>query len=329
MSFEAREAFMNRIKLKLNERFFPKELEEILNSVADSLFGFDIDLKEDVTVTYDEEFLKIYINALRVQGRSEKTLDRYNYVITHMLNAIRMPTREISINHVRTFLSNEKARGLSESTLEGYRQIFSAFFGWLHKEGLIIRNPIANIGAIKVPKKIRKAYTDTEIEQLKRKARTPRDAAIVTFLFATGCRISEVIQLNIDDVNLMRHECKVVGKGNKERRVYLDEVAVLFLKEYLIKRNDDNPALFVGLKAPFERITPHGIRSMLAKLGKIADVEHVHPHKFRRTRATNLIKHGMPINEVADILGHDKIDTTMQYIAMDDSILRTDYNKFV
>ena len=226
------------------------------------------------------------------------------------------------------YLAKEKERGLSDNTLEGIRQIFSAFFGWLYKEGLILKNPIVNLGAIKVPKKMLKPYSDSDIELLKQNSTRIRDQAIVTFLLATACRISEVTQLNKDDVDFIKMECKVSGKGSKERKVYLDEVACMFLKEYLKNRTDDNAALFVSIKKPYDRLASGGIRNMLKKLGIEADVDHVHPHKFRRTTATNLLKHGMPIHEVAAVLGHDKIDTTMEYIVMDDNMIRHDYQKY-
>ena len=175
---------------------------------------------------------------------------------------------------------------------------------------------------------IMKSFSETDIEMLRLKTKTPRDIAIITFLLATACRVSEVVNLNIDDVNFIKMECTVHGKGEKERKVYLDETSVLFLKEYLLKRTDDNFALFVSLRKPYKRLSRDGIRSMLHTLGINADVDHVHPHKFRRTKATNLIKHGMPIEEVSAILGHDKLDTTMMYIAMDDNTVKHDYQKF-
>lgn len=328
MSLEARETFLNRVRHKLNDYCIAVQVEKILESVSDCLYGFDLDVTQTNSVIIGDDFLEVYINALKVQGRSEKTLERYEYIIRRFMNSAKTNTKEISIHHVRTFLANEKERGICDNTLEGYRQIFSAFFGWLYKEGLISKNPIVNLGAIKVPKKLRKPYSETDIELMKQKAKYTRDAAIVTFLLATACRISEVTQLNRTDVNFTNRECKVLGKGNKERKVYLDEVACLFLQEYLNERTDANEALFVSIHAPYERIHPGGIRNMLKNLGINAEIDHVHPHKFRRTKATSLIKHGMPIHEVAAILGHDKLDTTMKYIAIDDNVIKNDYQKY-
>lgn len=328
MSREARETFLNRIRHKLEDYCIAVQVEKILESVNDCLYGFDIDLLGNNAVIICDDYVKAWIDALQLQGRSEKTLERYNYIVKRFMSTIETDTKEITIHHVRNYLAKEKERGLSDNTLEGIRQIFSAFFGWLYKEGLILKNPIVNLGAIKVPKKMLKPYSDSDIELLKQNSTRIRDQVIVTFLLATACRISEVTQLNKDDVDFIKMECKVSGKGSKERKVYLDEVACMFLKEYLKDRTDNNTALFVGIKKPYNRLAPGGIRNMLKKLGIEADVDHVHPHKFRRTTATNLLKHGMPIHEVAAILGHDKIDTTMEYIVMDDNMIRHDYQKY-
>lgn len=328
MSREARETFLNRIRHKLEDYCIAVQVEKILESVNDCLYGFDIDLLGNNAAIICDDYVKAWIDTLQLQGRSEKTLERYNYIVKRFISTIETDTKEITIHHVRNYLAKEKERGLSDNTLEGIRQIFSAFFGWLYKEGLILKNPIVNLGAIKVPKKMLKPYSDSDIELLKQNSTRIRDQAIVTFLLATACRISEVTQLNKDDVDFVKMECKVSGKGSKERKVYLDEVACMFLKEYLKDRTDNNTALFVSIKKPYNRLAPGGIRNMLKKLGIEADVDHVHPHKFRRTTATNLLKHGMPIHEVAAILGHDKIDTTMEYIVMDDNMIRHDYQKY-
>lgn len=329
MSSEVKETFINRLRMKLSDYCIPVQIDKILGSVSDCLFGFDIDVTvEDSTVYIGDDFLELFINALTMEGKSKHTTSQYKYILERFLREIGENIKAITAHHIRSYLSSKKEQGMEDSSLESYRLIYSSFFNWLYREGLITKNPMANVGAIKVVKKIKKSFSDTDIELLKLNGKDPRDIAIVTFLLATACRISEVVNLNIDDVNFISMECTVHGKGGKERKAYLDEQSVLFLKEYLLKRNDDNPALFVSLRNPHKRLTGDGVRYMLRKLGIEADVDHVHPHKFRRTKATNLIKHGMPIQEVAAVLGHDKLDTTMMYIAMDDNTVKHDYQKF-
>lgn len=325
---EAKNVLFNRIRIKLSDFCIPSQIDKILELVSDCLFGFSIDVVEDSTIHIDADFLDMFIDALKIQGRSECTLNQYRYVLNHFLKTIKTKTSSITADHIRSYLKLKKEQQLADSSLESYRLIFSSFFTWLYGEGLIDKNPMINIGSINVTKKMKKTFSDVDIEKLKIKSKNPRDIAIVTFLLATACRVSEVVNLNINDINFETMECIVHGKGNKKRKVYLDEISVLFLKEYLAIRNDSEPALFVSLRAPNKRISADGIRYMLKTLGVQADVNHVHPHKFRRTKATSLIKHGMSINEVSTILGHNTLDTTMEYIVLDDDTIKHDYQKF-
>ena len=263
---------------------------------------------------------------MQIQGRSEKTIKRYRYLIGRMMEDVNVPTRSITVYHLRQYLAKEKARGISDRTLEGTRQVFSAYFNWLHREKLIETNPIANLGTIKYPKKIKVTYSEIDIEKMKFCCKTLRDRAIICFLLSTGCRISEMIRLNRENVDLNNLECTVLGKGNKERTVFLDPVTGMLIRDYLTQRKDDSPALFINKRK--QRLSAQGVRAMMVKLAKVSTVDHVHPHKFRRTLATSLIRHGMPIQEVAAILGHDKLDTTMQYVVLDKTDVKNSYRKY-
>lgn len=326
MGLDAKITFENRLKLDLEAILTVENLNRVLEIVSNTLTGFEMEVRTESEAGRDD-LLPIYLNALSIQGRSPKTVSRYEYVISRFLKALSVPTREITIYHLRNYLASEKSRGVADSTLEGSRQVLSAYFNWLQREGLIQTNPSANLGAIKVKKKLKTAYSDIDIEKLKQNCGNLRDRAIVTFLLATGCRVSEMTQLNIQDVDLENLECTVLGKGNKERTVFLDTVAGMTLTQYLSQRTDHEDALFISLRG-HRRIQPGGIRTMLNKLGLLAHVEHVHPHKFRRTRATNLIKHGMAVQEVAAILGHEKLDTTMEYVVMDKRAIKNAYQKY-
>ena len=328
MSKEARLVFENRLKQKIGEKFAGFQEETILEMVADCLDGFNIEM--GVIEAYDsEDLLKNYLNALDIQGRSPKTLNVYEYQIRRLMKWVEIPVQDLTVFHLRAYLNNEKERGLSNETLEGIRQVLSAYFNWLHREGLILRNPTANLGAIKRQKKVKTTYSEIDIEKLKTHCKTLRDKAIVCFLYSTGCRISEALSLNRNDVDINSLECTVLGKGNKERTVYLDGVSAMVLSEYLDQRTDNEEALFVGTNFPHARMQPGGVRAMLHELEEETGVEHVHPHKFRRTRATRLVKHGMPIQEVAAVLGHEKLDTTMKYVVMDKSDIKNAYQKYV
>lgn len=326
MAIEAKSLFLRDLEQTLSNELTATDMSKVLSIVSDKLPRYDMNTISDQSNIDSDDLTKAYLTALEVGGRSRLTVERYRYIISRMKATIAVPIRDITVYHLRKYLSDEKTRGISDRTLEGIRQVFSAYFNWLQREGLIKTNPTANLGSIKYLKKQKNIYSDADIERMKCACKNARDKAIVCFLKATGCRISEVTQLNRDDVNFTTMECVVLGKGNKERVVYLDQIAILTLQEYLECRTDQSKALFVGKGS--ERLTPNGIRRMLTQLGMDAHVEHVHPHKFRRTLATNLIRHGMVIQEVSATLGHDKLDTTMQYVVLDKTAMKHSYCKY-
>ena len=325
MSIEAKATFLNELERRLSDKLTVTVMGDAMETLADMLCNYDIERMPDAADAPDD-LLDAYIAAMQVEGKSPKTIERYKYLIRRMMAAVNVPTRQITVYHLRRYLADEKARGIQDSTLEGVRQVMTAYFNWLQRENLIRQNPTANLGVIRRKKVIRKAYSEIDLEKLKEFCKSARDKAIVCFLMTTGCRISEVTGLNRDDVDLEKLEAKVLGKGNKERRVYLNDVAGMAMRVYLESRTDDNPALFVNCRK--ERWTPNGVRQMMTELAKRSGVEHVHPHKFRRTLATNLIKHGMGIEEVGRILGHEKLDTTMKYVVLDDQMIKNSYRKY-
>lgn len=325
MAIEAKIVLLSELERALSDKLTAANMSTVLSILSDKLTKFNIE-SLDVDDNQNDDLLEAFLNALAVEGRSHKTIQRYRYIIGRMRNALKVPTKNITVFHLRRYLTDEKARGISDRTLEGIRQTFSSFFNWLQREGLIETNPTANLGAIKYTKKQKDLYSEADIEKMKFGCRSIRDRAILCFLKATGCRISEMTQLNRDDVDLINLECKVLGKGNKERIVFLDQIAAMTIEKYLNTRTDDYPALFIGKGS--ERLQPNAVRKMLTQLGQNSNVEHVHPHKFRRTVATNLIRHGMPIQEVAAILGHDKLDTTMQYVVLDKTDVKNAYRKY-
>ena len=325
MAIEAKAVLLSSLSTRLSPIVTAESRDRVLECVAQLLDGFNVEVRSDVALQQDD-LLDAYISALQVEGKSAKTIERYRYVLARTLETLGVPVRGVNVYHLRRYLAEEKERGISDRTLEGYRQVFSAFFNWLQREGLIQQNPTANLGPIKYAKKIKTTYSAVDMERLKLACDSKRDKAIICFLAATGCRISEMTALNRDDVDLNNLECTVFGKGSKERTVYLDAVAGMVLREYLDERTDDHPALFIGKGT--DRITPHGVRFMMTKLQDKSMVDHVHPHKFRTTRATDLIRHGMPIQEVAAILGHEKLDTTMKYVVLDKTDIKNSYRKY-
>ena len=327
MSIIAKQTFIAELRERLRTKMTLAEIEELSREISEQLTYYKMErVEEDDGRNEFEEFLSLFINTKRIEGRSEKTLDRYAYILKRYKETDPTPIHKITVYNIRQYLAKEKTRGIADSTLQGYRDVFSAFFGWIHRERLIPLNPCANLNPIKCKKEIRLPYTSVEIERLKEVCSSVRDKAIICFLLSTGCRISEVCGLNRADVDFDNLECTVLGKGNKERTVYLDSVAAMQLQKYLDSREDDGEALFIGKGT--SRMQPGGIRKCLRVIGDRAGVPNVHPHRFRRTLATNLIKHGMPIQEVANILGHEKLDTTMMYVYLDKQSVKNSYKKY-
>lgn len=326
MAIDAKMSFLGQIERKFSEKLTAMDMGICLGIISDVLEMFD--MRENFRTCDDtpDDLLDSFVASMQIQGKSPQTIDRYVYVIGRFMKFAKVPTRRINVYHIRNWLQAEKQRGIADSTLEGNRQVLSSYFGWLFRESLIEKNPVANVGVIKVAKKKKLTYTDIEMEKLNQNCKTIRDKAILHFLASTGCRVSEMTGLNRDTVNLKTLECVVHGKGNKERTVYIDSVTGMLLEKYLANRKDDNEALFVGrLK---ERLKPGGVRIMLNTLAKLAGVQHCHPHKFRRTLATEMARRGMPIHEVSHYLGHESLDTTMTYVNINDDDMRHDYMRY-
>ena len=327
---DAKQSFLSQVKKRAAEELKAADMERLMVILSDVLERFRMEEMMDAGKwnMNDDDLIDAFVASLNVQGRSRKTIERYRYIIGKFMQHAQTSPRTVNVYHIRNWLAAEKQRGIQESTMEGNRSVLSSFFGWLFKEGLIEKNPIANVGVIKVPKKAKKTYTDIDFERLNQGCETLRDRAIIHFLRSTGCRISEMCGLDRDMVDLEALECVVHGKGNKDRPVYLDPVAGMILEQYLRQRTDTSPALFAGMRGQ-DRLQPNGVRAMLKKLGRETGVDHVHPHKFRRTLATNLARHGMPIQEVANLLGHEKLDTTMRYVVLNNEETKHNYRRCV
>lgn len=324
MAIEAKLTFLDRLQMEVGSILTVNQVSRLMNIVSGILNGFDLSelLTEGNT---NDDMVECFISAKQVQGLAKSTLHRYREVIRKLIREARVKTSEMTVHHIRKYISNRQSSGLKDSTIEGERQIFSTYFNWLQRENLISKNPTANLGAIKCAKKIKKIFTENDIENMRRSCKTIRDRALIETLRSTGCRISEVMGMTIEQVDLNNMQCLVHGKGNKERIVYLDAVASMCIRNYLAIREDNEQWMFMGQKG---KLTQSGVRQMLKKLEEASGVEHIHPHKFRRTLATELARRGMPIQGIARILGHEKIDTTMRYIVLNDDDVKHDYRRY-
>ena len=327
MSIIAKQYLIKQLSYELGDVLTANDLKTVQDHLNDMLSMYEVEGLEEGKLDGElEDLLRAFIDAKEIEGRSEKTIAHYQYRINRMMHEINVPIRQITVFHLRRYLMDSKDRGMTDKTIEGVRSVMCSFFGWLFKEGLLPANPCANLAPIKCQKKVRKPYSSVDIERLKECCASDRDRAFIAFALATGCRISEICALNRNSIDFQNRECKVLGKGNKERVVFIDDVTAMLVKRYLDSRTDDSVALFAGKGT--DRMTPGGVRARLHKIADVAGVDNVHPHRFRRTLATSLICHGMQIQEVAAILGHDKLDTTMKYVYMDKDNVRNSYRKY-
>lgn len=271
--------------------------------------------------------LRRYIATKRIEGKAESTLKRYWEQNLQLIQFLGKDLNKITTDDLRLFMACRRQQNkVSNRTLDGMRRCYRSFFTWLTTEGLIEKNPYIALNQIKCRKQIKKPYTAVELELLRKSCENIRDLALVEFLYSSGCRVSEISKLDISDINMETGECCVIGKGNKERIVYLTDIALLYLKRYLEKRKDSSVALFAGKGTP--RLTKGGIETLLKRIGNVAGVENVHPHRFRRTLATNLLDRGMSIQDVAVILGHADLKTTQIYCFINQSNVKNAYRKY-
>lgn len=298
-----------------------------------SLQDYEVQERCTDVVIHDDSSLGLvrkFIATKKLEGKSERTLRRYQPELEKLVLFLNKKLFEVSPYDLRLYLSLYKdRRKVSNRTLENMRKTISAFFSWLHDEGLITQNPARAVKQIKYDKIVRKPFSSVERERLKNACLFLRDLALCEFLYASGLRVSEVVSLDISSIDFVTREATVIGKGGKERRFYLSEICTEYLRRYLGSRTDNNPALFVGLKAPHRRLTKEGIEYIVKDLGKRAGVGNVHPHRFRRTLATDLVRKGVPIQDVAQILGHSDLRTTQVYVALDQSTVKYHYNQSV
>ena len=271
-----------------------------------------------------------FIAAKRIEGCSEKTLKYYQTTIDAMVAFIGKNVRHIHTEDLRTYLTEYQIKNQSSRvTIDNIRRILSSFYSWLEDEDYIVKSPVRRIHKVKAASSIKETYSDEDLEKMRDNCKELRDLAMIDMLASTGMRVGEMVLLNRDDINFEERECVVFGKGNKERIVYFDARAKMHLREYLDSRTDENPALFVKLRAPHERIQIGGIEHRFRELGRRLNIPKVHPHKFRRTLATMAIDKGMPIEQLQRLLGHQRIDTTLQYAMVKQSNVKTAHRKYI
>ena len=328
-----KEKFIDSILVQARALFDTAQCEDLKELLINNLKGLDIiqaATSEESVRKANSDLLSAFISAKKIEGSSTKTLAYYENTIAKMFSTIKKPVKEMTTNDIRSYLAEyQEKRHLSKVTVDNIRRIFSSFFSWLEDEDLILKSPVRRIHKVRTDTLVKETITDEQLEQLRDNCTEIRDLALVDLLASTGMRVGELVRMNRSDLNFHERQCIVFGKGNKEREVYFNARTKIHLQRYLESRTDTNPALFVSLSKPNNRLTISGIEVRLRTIGKSVGLNKIHPHKFRRTLATMAIDKGMPIEQVQCILGHVKIDTTLHYAKVNQVNVKMSHRKYI
>lgn len=329
----AREDILNDIVSGIKDVLSDEQMKQVSSSIKDVLAKYEINKRtsnEERREKENTELLDTFLSAKKIEGCSDKTIHYYQSSIDKLLNGLSKCIKEICTNDIRRYLAEiQEENNLSKVTIDNLRRIFSSFFSWLEDEDYIAKSPVRRIHKVRTDTLVKEVLSDEDIETLRDSCNELRDLAMIDLLLSTGVRVGELVKMNRADIDFQERQCKVFGKGNKEREVYFNARTKIHLQRYLESRTDDNPALFVTLLKPHTRLTISGVEVRLRKMGKDVHIDKVHPHKFRRTLATMAIDRGMPIEQVQKLLGHVRIDTTLHYAMVNQQNVKIAHRKFI
>lgn len=325
------EIIKNMILQEMITHLTDNQYEELNRILVKVLSNYKIkEIKNEENDKTNQSYIDSFLSAKRLEGCSEKSLKYYKSTIEIVLNTIDKSIKNITTNDLRNYLTEyQEKHGSSRVTIDNIRRILSSFFSWLEDEDFIIKSPVRRIHKVKSASVIKETYSDESLELMRDSCDNLRDLALIDILASTGMRVGELVLLNKDDINFNERECVVFDKGDKERVVYFDARTKIHLQNYLESRDDDNKALFVTLRKPFNRISIGGIETRIREMGRKLNINKAHPHKFRRTLATKAIDKGMPIEQLQKLLGHQKIDTTLQYAMVKQSNVKIAHKKYI
>ena len=325
-----KEKVIKEIEQKMASILNNEQKEKLKEVLLYTFYNIEVTSIKDELVEDTTDYAKMFIAAKRIEGCSERTLNYYETTIKTMVEKLSKRVNSIETEDLRNYLSEYQAKNnCSKVTIDNVRRILSSFFAWLEDEDYIMKSPVRRIHKVKATQTVKETYTDEELEEMRDACIEIRDLAMVDFLASTGVRVGELVNLDRVDVDMQERSCVVLGKGGKEREVYFDARTKIHLQNYLNSRTDNNPALFVSLLRPYDRLKISGVEIRLRELGKRINIKKIHPHKFRRTMATKAIDKGMPIEQVQVLLGHRKIDTTLQYAMVNQNNVRNSHKKFI
>lgn len=327
--------FINHVLSDMDQLLSSRQLTELYNVLQKVIRNYSIStdekLYEDTPYTeVNDMLLTRFIEDKRLAGLSEKTLKQYLECLQAVSRFLMKGFDSVTVDDIRDYFSYlMEEKGTGGTTVDNYRRYLNSFYNHLVSNGLLYKNPVLKIDRIKTEKKIKQAFSYTEIIYLRENLQTLRDKAIFELLLSSGIRAGELSRLDHKDLDMTNRSVIVKGKGDKEREVFFNELAKVSIQRYLESRTDTNPALFVTLHQPFNRMKAQDVTNMLRKLGERAGVNKVHAHRFRRHFATTLINKGVTIEQVQQLLGHAEIETTQMYVVLDDDEIQYNHKRYV
>ena len=325
-----KQVIINEIMQGMVKHLDNSQMKMLYKVLEQSFLRIDVVENNQIPTNQTIDYVELFVSAKRIEGCSEKTLHYYSQTIKTVVQYIGKEIPHITTEDLRLYITYyQDTRKTSKVTIDNIRRILSSFFAWLEDEDYIIKSPVRRIHKVKAATTIKETYSDENLERMRDNCEELRDLALIDILASTGMRIGELVLLNREDINFEERECIVFGKGSKERLVYFDVRTKIHLQNYLNSRTDTNKALFVSLKSPYKRLTIGGIEVRLRQLGQKLGINKVHPHKFRRTLATMAIDKGMPVEQLQKLLGHQRIDTTLQYAMVKQSNVKIAHRRYI
>ena len=331
---ELKEQFINAVVRNMEPELEAKQLRKLKIVLTINLEKLRLEEECRDVIIYDETSdiaaYKQYFVSMKLRGLSPGTINLAMRTIDKFNRWVRVSFNDVTTNDIRLYIANREMNDhLSSATLDRERGAICRFFKWLFEEEYISRDPGRRVEKIKVEKRLKKAFTPVEVELMRNACRKPKEKATFELLLSTGCRVTELTMLTMENYDQQRGTITVIGKGNKERVVLVNARAKVAIDNYLVIKPHSEGPILCGLHGVGTAMTSNGIQKMVKEIGKRAGVTHVHPHKFRRTAATLALKRGMSLNDVRRFLGHTDVDTTLQYIDTSGSDLKLEHEKYV
>lgn len=298
--------------------------------IDEALYEYEVITKEKSLVASDiEEKMQIFFASKKLEGMSNKTVKNYNYILTNFGSRMRKPLSSITAMDIRMYLA-VYCGNIKAGSVNAIIYCFKSFFSWLVDNEYLLKSPMNLIKATKIPKRLRHGLLEEELETLRQACKTDREKALLEFFISTGCRLSEVMGVNQEDINWYEKSLNVIGKGNKERKVYFSPKAKILIQKYLKNRKGKNNALFISTKKPYNRIGGRAIEKEIKNISNRAGFDKsIFPHLMRHSFATNNLNKGMNITTIQHLMGHESSSTTMIYAELSEENIKHEYQKTI